>query len=102
MHAHCLGKNNPFFTVEGAQAHARDMPGAETHILDAGHFALEEVSKVAELMLEFLSTSLYFHAHEFQGDPYMSTCNVVAAVLPRAPGKSEAAVRGVFTLPSQS
>jgi pimeloyl-ACP methyl ester carboxylesterase len=49
------GKNDPFFTVDGAQAYASDMPGTETHILDTGHFALEEEApRIAELMLNFL------------------------------------------------
>jgi pimeloyl-ACP methyl ester carboxylesterase len=36
------GQNDPFFTVEGAQAFLRDVPNAELHLLDTGHFALEE------------------------------------------------------------
>lgn len=36
------GKHDPFFTVEGAQAYLRDIPGAELHLLDTGHFALED------------------------------------------------------------
>jgi pimeloyl-ACP methyl ester carboxylesterase len=36
------GKNDPFFTVEGAQAYLRDIPKAEFHLLDTGHFALED------------------------------------------------------------
>src|SRR6266478_7911928 len=36
------GKNDPFFTVEGAQAYLRDIPKAELLLLDTGHFALEE------------------------------------------------------------
>jgi pimeloyl-ACP methyl ester carboxylesterase len=36
------GKNDPFFTVQGAQAYLRDIPKAELHLLDTGHFALEE------------------------------------------------------------
>ena len=36
------GKNDPFFTVEGAQAYLRDIPNAELHLLDTGHFALED------------------------------------------------------------
>lgn len=36
------GKNDPFFTVEGAQAYLRDIPEAELHLLDTGHFALED------------------------------------------------------------
>jgi pimeloyl-ACP methyl ester carboxylesterase len=38
------GKNDPFFTVEGANAYRRDLPNAELHLIDAGHFALEEAS----------------------------------------------------------
>ncbi len=36
------GKNDPFFTVEGAKAYQRDLPKAELFLLDTGHFALEE------------------------------------------------------------
>jgi pimeloyl-ACP methyl ester carboxylesterase len=36
------GKNDPFFTVAGAQAYLRDIPKAELHLLDTGHFALED------------------------------------------------------------
>jgi pimeloyl-ACP methyl ester carboxylesterase len=36
------GKNDPFFTVEGAQAYLRDIPNAQLHLLDTGHFALED------------------------------------------------------------
>jgi pimeloyl-ACP methyl ester carboxylesterase len=37
------GKNDPFFTVPGARAFLRDLPQAELHLLEAGHFALEEL-----------------------------------------------------------
>jgi pimeloyl-ACP methyl ester carboxylesterase len=37
------GRNDPFFTVPGAQAYLRDLPQAELHLLEAGHFALEEL-----------------------------------------------------------
>jgi pimeloyl-ACP methyl ester carboxylesterase len=37
------GKNDPFFTVPGAEAFLRDLPKAELHLLEAGHFALEEL-----------------------------------------------------------
>jgi len=39
------GKNDPFFTVEGAKAYLRDIPKAELHLLDTGHFALEDSSE---------------------------------------------------------
>ena len=38
------GKNDPFFTVEGAKAYLRDIPKAQLHLLDTGHFALEDSS----------------------------------------------------------
>jgi pimeloyl-ACP methyl ester carboxylesterase len=38
------GRNDPFFTVPGAQAYLRDLPKAELHLLDTGHFALEDSS----------------------------------------------------------
>lgn len=37
------GRNDPFFSVPGAQAYLRDLPQAELHLLEAGHFALEEL-----------------------------------------------------------
>ncbi|WP_394849868.1 alpha/beta hydrolase [Pendulispora brunnea] len=36
------GKGDPIFTVEGAKAYAKDLRHIETHLLDTGHFALEE------------------------------------------------------------
>nr|WP_210246095.1 alpha/beta hydrolase [Methylobacterium gnaphalii] len=50
------GKYDVSFIVAGAEAYKRDVPDAEVHILDAGHFALDEkVDEIAELMLRFLS-----------------------------------------------
>lgn len=50
------GKNDPFFTVEGAKAYQRDLPKAELHLIDTGHFALEDSSGfIAERIREFLS-----------------------------------------------
>jgi pimeloyl-ACP methyl ester carboxylesterase len=40
------GKNDPFFTVEGAKAYLRDIPKAEFNLLDTGHFALEDQADV--------------------------------------------------------
>ncbi len=48
------GKNDPFFTVEGAKAYQRDVPKAELHLIDTGHFALEDSSEfIAEHIREF-------------------------------------------------
>jgi len=35
------GKNDEIFGAPGAEAFKRDLPNAEFHLLDAGHFALE-------------------------------------------------------------
>jgi pimeloyl-ACP methyl ester carboxylesterase len=50
------GKNDPFFTVEGAQAYLRDIPNAELHLLDTGHFALEDSSEfIAQQIIRFFA-----------------------------------------------
>jgi pimeloyl-ACP methyl ester carboxylesterase len=50
------GKNDPFFTVEGAKAYRRDLPNAELHLIDTGHFALEDFNGfIAERMRYFVS-----------------------------------------------
>lgn len=36
------GKFDPSFTVAGAQAYQKDVPSAKVHLLEAGHFALDE------------------------------------------------------------
>jgi pimeloyl-ACP methyl ester carboxylesterase len=49
------GKYDPSFAVAGAGAYQRDVPEAEVHILDAGHFALDEaVDQIATLIRAFL------------------------------------------------
>lgn len=50
------GKNDPFFTVEGAQAYLRDLPKARLHLLDTGHFALEDSCEfIARKIVEFFA-----------------------------------------------
>jgi pimeloyl-ACP methyl ester carboxylesterase len=50
------GKNDPFFTVEGAKAYLRDIPKAELNLIDTGHFALEEHSElIAEKIVKFFA-----------------------------------------------
>ncbi|NUT91714.1 MAG: alpha/beta fold hydrolase, partial [Saccharothrix sp.] len=36
------GRNDEIFGPDGAVAYRRDLPDAEIHLLDAGHFALED------------------------------------------------------------
>jgi pimeloyl-ACP methyl ester carboxylesterase len=48
------GKNDAIFPAEGARAYLRDLPNAELHLLDTGHFALEDKEdEIASLMLGF-------------------------------------------------
>jgi pimeloyl-ACP methyl ester carboxylesterase len=49
------GKNDPIFLPAGAEAFKRDVPNAEIHLLDTGHFALEEDGdEIAGDILEFM------------------------------------------------
>jgi pimeloyl-ACP methyl ester carboxylesterase len=53
------GKNDGIFTVEGAELFKKDIPTAELHLLDTGHFALEEeVDRIGSLMREFLDRTI--------------------------------------------
>ncbi|GAA3435317.1 alpha/beta fold hydrolase [Kutzneria kofuensis] len=48
------GRNDQIFGPDGARAFARDVPDAEIHLLDAGHFALEtQASTIAALIRDF-------------------------------------------------
>lgn len=50
------GTGDPFFTVPGARAYLRDLPAAELHLFDTGHFALEDhLPRIAPLIAGFLS-----------------------------------------------
>ena len=49
------GRYDPSFQVEEAEAYRRDVPDAEVHVLDAGHFALDEQPDlIADLTRRFL------------------------------------------------
>lgn len=49
------GKNDPFFTVAGANAFRRDLPSAEIHVLDGSHFLLEtHCTEATKLLRAFL------------------------------------------------
>jgi pimeloyl-ACP methyl ester carboxylesterase len=49
------GKNDKIFPAEGAHPYKRDLNNLEFHLLDTGHFALEEDGEViAELIRTFL------------------------------------------------
>jgi pimeloyl-ACP methyl ester carboxylesterase len=50
------GEHDPVFTADGARAYLRDVPTAELHLLDAGHFAVEEKPvEIARHMVSFLT-----------------------------------------------
>jgi pimeloyl-ACP methyl ester carboxylesterase len=50
------GRYDPSFLVDGAFAYKRDAPQAQIHVLEAGHFALDEAAdEVASLTAAFLA-----------------------------------------------
>ena len=53
------GKNDYIFPGEGAEPYKRDLQNVDFHLLDTGHFALEEDGEViANLMRDFLGRNL--------------------------------------------
>jgi pimeloyl-ACP methyl ester carboxylesterase len=53
------GKNDPFFLPPGAEAFKRDIPNAEIHFFDTGHFALEtHAQEIGATIREFLGRKL--------------------------------------------
>jgi pimeloyl-ACP methyl ester carboxylesterase len=54
------GKNDPVFAPAGAEAFLRDASSAELHLLDTGHFALEEDgTEIAQLIRAFLTKNVH-------------------------------------------
>ena len=50
------GKNDPIFLPAGADAFKKDVPDAEIHFVDSGHFALEEdAAPIASYILVFMA-----------------------------------------------
>ena len=53
------GRNDVIFPPEGARAYLRDVPKARLHLLDTGHFALEDKGQeIATLIRDFLGQAL--------------------------------------------
>ncbi|MFI0353198.1 alpha/beta fold hydrolase [Actinomadura sp. 9N407] len=53
------GQNDEIFGPDGARAFTRDLPDAEIHLLDAGHFALATHGpEIADLIRDFLGRKL--------------------------------------------
>ncbi len=49
------GKNDEIFPAAGAHPYKRDLKNLEFHLLDTGHFALEEDGQfIADTMRKFL------------------------------------------------
>jgi pimeloyl-ACP methyl ester carboxylesterase len=53
------GQNDEIFPAEGAHPYKRDLENLEFHLLDTGHFALEEDgARIAALMKDFLARNV--------------------------------------------
>ena len=53
------GKNDQIFIAPGAAPYQRDLPNAEVHMIDAGHFALEDRGgEIADHIRTFLAANL--------------------------------------------
>lgn len=49
------GRNDGYFPAAGARAYLKDVPDAELHLLDAGHFALDDhLDEIAALVAGFI------------------------------------------------
>jgi pimeloyl-ACP methyl ester carboxylesterase len=53
------GKNDTIFPAEGAHPYKRDLPEVEFHLLDTGHFALEDkLDEMVPLIRDFLARNI--------------------------------------------
>jgi pimeloyl-ACP methyl ester carboxylesterase len=58
------GRHDKFFTEAGAQAYLADVPDAELHLLDTGHFALDDhVDVIAALVADFVGRQTRLRQH---------------------------------------
>lgn len=64
------GRNDAFFPPEGARAYLEDLPDAELHLLDTGHFATATHSpEIAALIVTFLQNHVAASAGGFSTSP---------------------------------
>jgi len=57
------GKNDYIFPAEGAAPYKRDLHNVDHHLLDTGHFALEEDGNlIANLMRDFIEKYINVHS----------------------------------------
>ena len=55
------GKYNLSFDLSEPEAYRRDVPNAEVHVLDAGHFALDtKADEIADLIDQFMKTQRWY------------------------------------------
>ncbi|MGF6883776.1 putative NADH-flavin reductase/pimeloyl-ACP methyl ester carboxylesterase [Nocardia sp. GAS34] len=67
------GRGDAFFPEAGARAYLADLPGAEVHLFDTGHFALEEnLPEIASLIAHFVNG--------LQKDVVMNTAMNIAVI----------------------
>jgi pimeloyl-ACP methyl ester carboxylesterase len=53
------GKNDVIFPADGAYPYKEDLPDVETHLLDTGHFALEDkADEMVPLIRDFLAQKI--------------------------------------------
>ena len=53
------GKNDKIFPADGAYPYKRDLPNAELHLIDTGHFALEDkADQIVPLIRDFLNRKI--------------------------------------------
>jgi hypothetical protein len=57
-----LGQNDKIFPADGAAPYLRDLPDAELHLLDTGHFALKDKLDVMAAQSTTVSTAKSRHA----------------------------------------
>ena len=51
---HLLGQDDIFFTREGGESYLKDLPRAEMHRLNSGHFAVEDcLATIVDKMTAF-------------------------------------------------
>lgn len=85
------GRNDPFFLPQGAEAFRRDIPEAEVHLIDAGHFPLEaHLDEVAGIVRGFLARTL----DTAQGTALFGALN--EASVPAEAKEGVAKLRGMF------
>jgi pimeloyl-ACP methyl ester carboxylesterase len=70
------GKHDASFDISEPEAYRRDIPEAEVHILEAGHFALDtEPDRIAGIVRAFLQAGIPNQEGETNAAPKIPTAN---------------------------